>query len=619
MSTTARALFGSAATAAAGAVVLAVGVAAGASTWIDVVAGVLFLGVGLLGLLMVERDRGNPAAWVLLAASAGAATLPVVDLLAPHVNAAAGVFLTVVGALAGVALFGLFTLGVLLFPDGRAHGRFGRALVVGAWGGLGLLGVGAVLDGVASGAVANSSMVMGFLLIVPVTILAALGTGLRRRGAAGVQRRALALLEVTAWVNAGAFLTCGIVSALATLPEWFGTVAEQTGVVFAVAAWVAIIRFRLVDLRAAISRTLPYLAMSALAVAVAAAAASLFGSLANGRLAAGLAAAIAALVALPLRSALQRVANLLVYGRTTDPAQTLARLAERLRDGTSLAEPVEGALTTIGTALGVKAIVINDDDDGSTSTQRVSLSFAGQSVGALELAGRLRPADLRLLQTLAPHLAAAVHAGRLEVALRDSHRRLVAARDEERRRIRRDLHDGLGPTLAGMMLGVEATERHLADPARARADLARLHETSQDAVREIRRIVYALRPPALDSLGLDGAIREQANRLGAIAVEVDELPDLPDTLEIGVYHIALEAMKNAATHAQPGTFWVRLAADVQLALEVHDDGPGLPETYVAGLGINSMRDRAAELGGTVALLPRQPTGTLVRAEWVLPS
>lgn len=133
----------------------------------------------------------------------------------------------------------------------------------------------------------------------------------------------------------------------------------------------------------------------------------------------------------------------------------------------------------------------------------------------------------------------------------------------------------------------------------------------------MRRIVYDLRPPILDSLGLDGAIREQADRLGASSVEISALPDLPDSLEIGVYLIALEAMKNAATHARPGAFWLRLDAADRLALEVLDDGPGLPAGYRPGAGIRSMRDRAAELGGTLDFLPRQPHGTWLRAEWGL--
>ena len=169
------------------------------------------------------------------------------------------------------------------------------------------------------------------------------------------------------------------------------------------------------------------------------------------------------------------------------------------------------------------------------------------------------------------------------------------------------------------MLGIESAERHLDDPARARAELARLHEAGSEAVTEVRRIVYALRPPVLDSLGLDGAIRQQAERLGAARVDLAPLPELTDTLEIGVYLIALEAMKNAAVHARPGSFWVRLAAADRLALEVQDDGPGLTPGYRPGVGIASMRDRAAELGGTFDLLPRRPCGTVVRAEWELPA
>lgn len=537
----ARALLSAAAILAASAVALAAFLGAGAAEWIGVGAAVVYLGIGLLGLLLAQREPRNPAAWVLLTASLGAALLPVTELLGPRSGAGAPVT-AVLGSLAAAAIFALFTLGVLLFPDGRGHGRLGRALVPIAWIALALLaGGGAALLDAPGGAppadepgvvVALSLMgLAGLGLVVPLTVLAAVAATLRRRASSGDARRGLALVEAVAWINAVAFLACAAISLLAELPDWFGAVAEQTGVVFAVAAWVGIVRFRLVDLRIVAARTLPYLIASALVVAVATAVAALMGTAATGWLGAGIGAVVAALVALSLRGQLQTLANLVVYGRRVDPATE--------------------------------------------------------------------------------------HARRLEQALHDSHRLLVTARDDERRRIRRDLHDGLGPTLAGIALGVESAERHLDDPARARAELARLHDASREAVTEVRRIVYALRPPALDSLGLDGAVREQAERLGATSVEVADLPELPDTLEVGVYLVALEAMRNAATHARPGSFWVRLSAATRLALEVHDDGPGLPAGYRPGVGIQSMRDRVAELGGTLDVIPRQPRGTLVRAEWAL--
>lgn len=538
----ARLLFGGSVVCATLAVVLAAAERADARTWVAAVSSLAYLGIGLLGLLLAAHDRRNAASWVLLGASLAAGALPVADLVAPHTTDVGATVLAAVSGLAAAALFSLFTLGVLLFPDGRGHGRLGRALVPIAAVALGALALGDIGSGngtggaprfgAAVGALSEGLLLAALLCTVPLSVLAAVTATLRRRDAEQPGRSGLRLLEGVAWLNAGAFVACAALSAVASMPAWFGIVAEQTGLVFAVAAWFGILRYRLIDLRAASARTLPYLLTSALVFGFAAGAAALLGSLAGERIGASLGAVAAAVLALVLREQLQAIANLLVYGRRIDPATERAR--------------------------------------------------------------------------------------RLERALRDSHRLILTARDDERRRIRRDLHDGLGPTLAGLVLGVEHVERHLDDPARTHAELERLREAGQGAVQEVRRIVYALRPPALDSLGLAEAIREQAGLLGAESVDIPELPELPETLEIGVYLIALEAMKNAAIHARPGGFRLRLDARGRLRLEVHDDGPGLPDGYVPGVGIDSMRERAAELGGTLDIRPLRPRGTLVLAEWALP-
>ena len=542
----ARVLLGAAALLVTLATALAATDGASVEIQVDIAAAFGYLGLGLLGVLLTAHEPRNPAGWVLLVGTAGSALLPVLDLLEPLFSGAgpAGpVTLAVLRSIAGTSLFSVFTLGVLVFPDGRGYGRLGRALVPIAVTALAMLLVGAVgipsspgADPLFDGLVGDAATALtlgSFALILPLTALAAATTTRRRRAAPGSVRAALRLFELVAWINAVAFTACGAISMLATLPAWFGVVADQTGLVFAIAAWIGIVRYRLVDLRAMLARTLPYLVASILVIGVAAFLAAVAGSFAADRLGVGIGVAFAAILALVLRDQLQALANLVVYGRRVDPA-----------------------------------------------TERTM---------------------------------------RLEEALRESHALLVTARDDERRRIRRDLHDGLGPTLAGILLGVESAERHLDDPERARAELARLHVAGGQAIAEVRRIVYALHPPALDSLGLGGAIRDRADRLGAASVEVAELPQLPDTIEIGIYLIALEAMKNAAVHAQPGSFWVRLSATNRIALEVYDTGPGIASDHLPGVGIRSMRERAAELGGTLDLLPRHPHGTLVRAEWKLPA
>lgn len=210
--------------------------------------------------------------------------------------------------------------------------------------------------------------------------------------------------------------------------------------------------------------------------------------------------------------------------------------------------------------------------------------------------------------------------------LQRARERLVAAREEERRRLRRDLHDGLGPALAGAALKVEAAENLLtSDPGAASDLLEDARSEIQDAVADVRRLVYALRPPALDELGLVGALREQAERLEVgehVRVEVDapeHLDGLPAAVEVAAYRIALEAMTNVARHANARTCVVRISVNGALELEVSDDGHGLPSDYRAGVGITSMQERADELGGTCEVGRIDGQGTRVRARLPLGS
>ena len=193
----------------------------------------------------------------------------------------------------------------------------------------------------------------------------------------------------------------------------------------------------------------------------------------------------------------------------------------------------------------------------------------------------------------------------------------MAATEEERRRLRRDLHDGLGPALAGVVLGLHrARARVPGDPVAAQAQLDDLTAQVQGAVADVRRLVYGLRPPAVDELGLVGAIEEQAQAMGGVEVHGEVDGDLPAAVEVAAYRIALEAMTNSLRHG--GGRWCRVGVELNGALHVvvEDDGVGLPEQFRAGVGIASMRERATELGGTCAVERRNPSGTTVRA--VLP-
>jgi signal transduction histidine kinase len=231
-----------------------------------------------------------------------------------------------------------------------------------------------------------------------------------------------------------------------------------------------------------------------------------------------------------------------------------------------------------------------------------------------------------LLETIAHQAGAAAHAVKLTADLQRSRQQLVTTREEERRRLRRDLHDGLGPHLASQTLTIEAIDKLLdRDPATARDLLGHLKTQAQTAIADIRRLVYELRPPALDELGLEGALGESARQYRSAGWQVSiqaipsPLPPLPAAVEIAVYRIVREAITNAIHHAQTCCCTVKIEAGAgQMRLTITDDGPGFSPEFRTGVGLNSMRERAEELGGQLALDNQAQGGARVRVWLPLP-
>ncbi|MDP8940761.1 MAG: GAF domain-containing sensor histidine kinase, partial [Actinomycetota bacterium] len=244
--------------------------------------------------------------------------------------------------------------------------------------------------------------------------------------------------------------------------------------------------------------------------------------------------------------------------------------------------------------------------------QRLPLTYQNEPVGELLLGtrageGEFSAADRRLLEDLARQAGVAARAVRLTTDLQRSRERLVTTREEERRRLRRDLHDGLGAQLAGLNIQAGILRRLIPhNPEAADELVVELRDELRAAISDIRRLVYDLRPPALDDLGLIGALDRLAERYGAqddglrVAVEApEELPPLPAAVEVAVYRIAQEALTNVVRHARAGECIVRLAAvKGWLKMEVSDNGIGIAKEPGIGVGLISMRERAAELGGS---------------------
>jgi len=287
------------------------------------------------------------------------------------------------------------------------------------------------------------------------------------------------------------------------------------------------------------------------------AASALLRRLFAGDLPAVVAAGLAALAVLPLRDMLQRRVSRLVYGLRNDPVAAFGLLSVRLDAAAAPEDVLPAVVRTVGEALRLRCVAIEvggeemarwgQEVDGARL--ELDLPFAGESIGRLTVQARdpaepFSAADRSLLESLASQVSVAARAVALTQALQASRGRLVATLEEERRRLRRDLHDGLGPTLAGIALGIDTVHRALADdsPGDTGDLLTALREEAERAVTDIRRIAYNLRPPVLDERGLVGAIREHATRLGGTTVTVPTpLPPLPAAVEVAAYRIAVEA------------------------------------------------------------------------------
>ncbi|GIF60499.1 hypothetical protein Air01nite_65940 [Asanoa iriomotensis] len=479
-----------------------------------------------------------------------------------------------------------------------------------------------------------------FTLLAGLTFAAGAVAVVLRARAAGEERRrqliwvawavTVAALVVVARLVAG--LTDGDAGSPWPRGSLFWEYAGAAGLSLVPAAvTVAVLRHRLYDVDRLVNRTLLYVALSTFLVGGYVLVAGYLGAVVgrSGSLSVSVVAAAAVAVGFaPLRARLQNGIDRLSYGRRDDPYAVLATLGRRLEEAVSPAAVLPVIARTVADTLRLRYVAVEVVDGPTVATgaadgppTRLPLTYQGEEVGALAI----WPArDSPLLTDLARHVGVAVHAFReteravrLSADLQRSRERLVVAREEERRRLRRDLHDGLGPTLAGLTMRAEAAQ----DVAGAAASglLALIADDARAAIGDVRRLVDGLRPPALDTLGLAGALRSHLATLPAGATPVtldaqDPLPPLPAATEVAAYRIAVEAVANLRRHARAGQGLVtlRLAGD-RLVLSVRDDGTGGITERPGGVGIASMRERAAEVGGTLRV-SSDATGSAVHAD-----
>jgi len=447
----------------------------------------------------------------------------------------------------------------------------------------------------------------------------------------------MATAVVVQGVTWAAFATLGVHVVLVLLGNFLLTAAF---LLIPLSVGVAILRHQLFNIDLLLNRAIVYGALSACVVGVYAVLVGAFGGILRGwgdPIVPIVATGVSAVLLQPLRSWLQRGVNRLLYGQRDEPYAVIAQLGRRLEEtpapDAALPAVVEVVARTLKLPYAAIALRNGNQSDflaasyGVPRGDMLRLPLVHQSValGELILCSRLpgepwTAADLGLLQELARQAGAAVHAAQVTAELQRSRARLVTALEEERRRLRRDLHDGVGPTLAALALKAEAAFGAARDaPAESEALLADVVAQAQGAIAEIRRVVYGLRPPALDELGLLAVVRARAMQYAQVGLRValdlpEGLPALPAAVEVAAYRILQEALNNVVRHAEAQSCRVRVKLDAgALHVEVTDDGRGLAASRTAGIGLGSMHERAAELGGVCRVESGQPRGTRVWA------
>jgi signal transduction histidine kinase len=473
-------------------------------------------------------------------------------------------------------------------------------------------------------------------IAVPVTSVVA-----RYRRSAGEDRRRMR------WLLWAAVVDVLVMAATLVVPGDESSLALSLAVALTGGAvTVGILRPRAVDIDRLLGGTLVYGGLAVgvvlLDLAVVAGAGALLGEQFGERDATLLTLLLVAGVYVPLRAPLWRVVRRWVLGEREDPYRVVSGLAERLERSDGADEQLMAIAAAVAEAFRSPYVGVEVDHVGGqqllaehgrrpAAVQSLPIAYRGEQVGRLLLPrdgvrAQLVTRDEGLLADVVRQAAAAARASSLAAQVQQSREALVAAREEERRRLRRDLHDGLGPSLGAVVLRID-TARNLTAAGRAE-DADRLLRQARDdvaaALADVRRLVHDLRPPALDDLGLAGAVRQQAERLLSprtiVTVEaVPDAEDLPAAVEVAAYRIVSEALANVARHARASHCTVELArdADRSLVVTVTDNGVGIDAGTPAGVGLVSLRERAAELGGRCSVQAGVDGGTQVRA--VLPA
>lgn len=621
------------------AVVLSQTVSDAAFYWTDAANAATY---SVIGAIIARNRPRHPIGWIILLIAVSGATgafLPELGRMAGDAGHPSAGVIGWLSAWVWWPMYGLLPLLGLLFPDGRLPSRRWRPVFAVF---VGLL----VVPVVALIAIATADPTLGLIdpvhlagtviykvnepaftaltVAIPVSLLA---VAVRWRRATALERRqhwwlAWALAVWVVWGTLSRWLIPETVWAEITpVGEVIYLLADA---LIPAAIAVAVLRYRLYAIDIIVQKSLVWVLLTAVVIATYVSIVTLLHTtLMRGedpRLGSLLAAAVIAVGFAPLQRHLRVVVDRAIYGRRGDPATVLADLTTGVQRARDPGEVLPALVLGLAKALKLPYVAVEPErgpqvayGDPHGRVLRLSLTHFGAPVGALVVSERgpsdpLSPADRRVLDHVRPIASTAVYATGLSAELRRSREGVVRAREEERRRLRRDLHDGMKPALAGLALGLEAAARSAARDATALPRRMReLRDVAQTVAVDVGRIVEDLRPPALDEAGLVDSLREQSEWLfksdgTRITVETPEImPPLPAAVEVAAYRIAVEAMTNVVRHSRATSCTVSLRVADTLDLRIVDNGIGLSEHTKPGMGFDSMRERADELGGQLSI------------------
>ena len=561
---------------------------------------------------------------------------------------------------------------LLLFPDGRPVPRWPawRLAVLGAAVVPALAGLAYLVRGSST----TVSLVMFFGLLTPITGVAAQAYRFRRSpGAVERQQARLLFWGLSPALQVGLFaLSAGIRNAaspalegraLLVLPEAIFRVFQPVFSIIPIALFMGLLRYKLWDIDRVINRTVVYgiLAgfVSAVYVAVVVGVGSLVGAQQQGNLPLSIAATgVVAVAFQPVRERVQRMADRLVYGKRATPYEVLSEFSAQVA-GTPATEELLGRMARV-LAEGTMArradvwLKVGDElrpaaswpeGDGARPEPRpftgpelppidgvdraVAVSHQDEVLGALTVTKPpnevLTPTEEKLLSDLGRQAGLVLRNVRLTAdlmarleELRASRQRLVAAQDEERRRLERNLHDGAQQELVALMVQMRLAAQmaeELDEPGRPLAEvLHRIKESTAEAVDNLRDLARGIYPPLLAAEGLPVALSAQCRKAAfPVEIDADGVGRYPQDTEAAVYFCCLEALQNVAKYASPTKVLVRLSEDDgQLRFSVEDDGAGFdPANTPKGSGCQNMVDRVEALDGELEIVSVPGRGTTV--------